>query len=512
MTLTLTPGTTALSDLEAIYRQKIDITLCEDAYRKVEASAATLRERIKGADAIYGVNTGFGKLASVRIEDDKLVELQRNLVRSHSAGFGAPLPENIVRLMMALKCLSLGRGASGVRIEVIQLLEKLIALGISPVVPEKGSVGASGDLAPLAHMAAALIGEGEVFFDGARMPAMEAFNRTGIDPIELQAKEGLALLNGTQASTALALAGLFDAWRLAVTSLTTTALSIDAAMGSGAPFRDEIHTLRGHQGQIDSARRLRELLEGSAIRDSHRDDDERVQDPYCLRCAPQVIGACIDQLRHVGKTLEVEANAATDNPLVLSDGEIVSGGNFHAEPVALVADLAAIAISEIGCIAQRRVALLVDPALSFGLPAFLAPDPGLKSGLMIAEVTSAALMSENKSLANPRSVDSTPTSANQEDHVSMACHGARRLLEMNKNLAGILGVEAMSASQGIELRAPLKTSARLRDIIQTIRGECSSLTDDRIVSTDIEKLSTLLLDTDRICLLDNGVEPIGLSV
>lgn len=496
MTHILTPHATTLSDLEAFYRSTAGFELNPAALVDVERSAQRLTEKIKLGDAIYGVNTGFGKLASVRIESDHLATLQRNLVRSHSAGFGKPLPSDIVRLIIALKCLSLGRGASGVRASVIVALQNLIKFDVIPVIPEKGSVGASGDLAPLAHMAATLIGEGEAFYKGKRMAAGEALRQAGLEPVILQAKEGLALLNGTQASTALALVGLFGAWRLAVTSLTTAALSIDAAMGSSAPFHPEIHSLRGHRGQVESAEQLRTLLEGSEIRNSHVEGDERVQDPYCLRCAPQVIGACLDQLRHVGRTLEIEANAATDNPLVLSDGAIVSGGNFHAEPVALTADLAAIAISEIGCIAQRRVALLVDPALSFGLPAFLAPEPGLKSGLMIAEVTSAALMSENKALANPRSVDSTPTSANQEDHVSMACHGARRLLEMNDNLSAILAVEAMAASQGVELRSPLKTSQRLQAVICEIRKVCPSLTEDRIVSPDIENLAALISNTE----------------
>ena len=492
MTLTLIPGQTSLADLAKIYEDGEDFTLNKSAFIAVERGCAIIKEQITKGEAIYGVNTGFGKLASVRIDDDKLAELQRNLVRSHSAGYGKALPRDVVRLIIALKCLSLGRGASGIRPVVIQALQNLVTHGVTPFIPEKGSVGASGDLAPLAHMSATLIGEGEAFYNGKRLPSAKALKLAGLKPVSLQAKEGLALLNGTQASTALALAALFGAWRLATNSLTIAALSIDAAMGSSAPFHDEIHTLRGHQGQIDSARRLRALLKGSEIRDSHRSDDERVQDPYCLRCAPQVMGACLDQLRHVGRTLEIEANAATDNPLVLSDGKIVSGGNFHAEPVALVADLAAIAISEIGSIAQRRIALMVDPALSFGLPAFLAPDPGLKSGLMIAEVTSAALMSENKALANPRSVDSTPTSANQEDHVSMACHAARRLLEMNENLAGILAVEAMSAAQGIELRAPLRTSDALKAAIASIRKVCPSLTEDRIVSQDIEALAQLI--------------------
>ena len=511
MSVKLLAGSTDLDTLETLYRQAETFQLDPAAYENVERSSNVLNERIKEDAAIYGVNTGFGKLASIRIDNENLVNLQRNLVRSHSAGFGDPLPENIVRLIVALKCLSLGRGASGVRPVVIDSLQNMINAGIVPIIPEKGSVGASGDLAPLAHMSATLIGEGEAVYKGERMPSGKALQAAGLEPLELHAKEGLALLNGTQASTALALAGLFDAWRLAVVSLTTTALSIDAAMGSSAPFNDEIHTLRGHKGQIESARRLRALLAGSEIRDSHRENDERVQDPYCLRCAPQVIGACLDQLRHVGRTLATEANAATDNPLVLSDKEILSGGNFHAEPVALVADLAAIAISELGCISQRRVALLVDPALSFGLPAFLAPDPGLKSGLMIAEVTSAALMSENKSLANPRSVDSTPTSANQEDHVSMACHGARRLGEMNRNLAGILSVEAMSAAQGIELRAPLKTSTQLQEYISVIRKSCAPLVEDRIVSRDIEALAELVLDTDHLINHSSGVAAIALS-
>lgn len=506
----LKPGHTKLSQLESIFSENAGFELHASARQPVERSAAILADHIAGDAPIYGVNTGFGKLASIRIDNDKLEALQRNLVRSHCAGFGAPLPREVVRLMMALKCLSLGRGASGVRPLIIEQLQNMVSADLLPVVPAQGSVGASGDLAPLAHMAAAMIGEGDVFYRGKRMPAAEAMQSAGLTPVTLQAKEGLALLNGTQASTALALAGLFGAWRLAVSSLTTTALSIDAAMGSSAPFNDEIHQLRGHRGQIEAARRLRQMLIGSEIRESHRTGDERVQDPYCLRCAPQVIGACLDQIRQAASTLQIEANAATDNPLVLSDGKIVSGGNFHAEPVALAADQIAIAISEIGCIAQRRIALLVDPALSFGLPAFLAPDPGLKSGLMIAEVTSAALMSENKALANPRSIDSTPTSANQEDHVSMACHAARRLLDMNDNLAGILGIEAMTGAQGIELRAPLQTSDSLRRVISEIRASCPPLTDDRVVSGDIQALGGLLQTADAFNNLSSNVEPIDL--
>lgn len=489
MTLALEPGNAGLDVLKRLYHHGAEFSLSDEAMKQVQVGAERLSAQLASGDAIYGVNTGFGKLASVRIDDSRLLDLQTNLVRSHCAGTGPALSPNIVKLIMALKVLSLGRGASGVRPEVVIQLVNLARAGIVPVIPAKGSVGASGDLAPLAHMTAALIGEGEVFYQDHRIPAAKALQAAGLTPLVLKAKEGLALINGTQVSTALALAGVLDAWQLAITSLTTTALSIDAAMGSSAPFQDEIHQLRGHRGQIAAAQRLRELLDGSEIRQSHQAGDGRVQDPYCLRCAPQVIGACMDQLRYAAGVLETEANGATDNPLVLSDGQIVSGGNFHAEPVALVADNAALAISEIGCISQRRIALLVDPALSFGLPAFLTPQPGLQSGLMIAEVTSAALMSENKALANPRSVDSTPTSANQEDHVSMACHGARRLLEMNENLSGILAIEAIAGAQGIELRQPLKTSGPLQLALTQIRALCPTLTDDRMVDGDISAIT-----------------------
>lgn len=488
----LSPGSLGLADLEALYRSDNPFRISDAAMADVAASSERLAAAVGSGEAIYGVNTGFGKLASVRIGDTDLGTLQRNLVLSHSAGFGAPLAPAIVRFVIALKCLSLGRGASGVRPVVIERLQQLVEADVIPVVPGKGSVGASGDLAPLAHVAATLIGEGDAFYRGERMAAGDALQRAGLEPLVLEAKEGLALLNGTQVSTALALVALFDSWRLAINSLVTTALSLDAAMGSTAPFRDEIHTLRGHRGQIVAARVVRTLLEGSQIRESHRADDLRVQDPYCLRCAPQVIGACLDQLTHAGNVLRIEANAATDNPLVLSDGSIVSGGNFHAEPVGMAADGIAIAVSEIGAIAQRRIALLVDPSLSFGLPAFLAPSPGLQSGLMIAEVTSAALMSENKALANPRVVDSTPTSANQEDHVSMACHGARRLLEMNANLAAILGIEAMTAAQGVECRAPLLTSEALQGAMTRIRAASPSLTGDRLMEPDIAAMADLL--------------------
>ncbi|WP_157019690.1 histidine ammonia-lyase [Mesorhizobium xinjiangense] len=492
MTLVLQPGKVSIRELERIWREKPAVRLDPACHAGIEAAAKRIAGIAEGEDPIYGVNTGFGKLASVRIPPSDVATLQRNLILSHCCGVGDPLPGDIVRLIMVLKLISLGRGASGVRPQTVALIEAMLERNVLPVIPEKGSVGASGDLAPLAHMTAAMIGEGEAWFAGERMPAGAALEKAGLTPIVLAAKEGLALINGTQVSTALALAGLFRTHRAARSAVITGALSTDAAMGSSAPFHPEIHTLRGHRGQIDTAAALWRLLDGSPIRESHREGDERVQDPYCIRCQPQVDGACLDILRMAAATLETEANAVTDNPLVLSDGSIVSGGNFHAEPVAFAADQMALAICEIGAIAQRRIALLVDPALSFGLPAFLAKKPGLNSGLMIAEVTSAALMSENKQMAHPASVDSTPTSANQEDHVSMACHGARRLLAMTDNLSAIIGIEAMTAAQGVELRAPLKTSAELQKALGAIRAAVPPLEVDRYMAADLEAAAELV--------------------
>jgi histidine ammonia-lyase len=510
VSIVLTPGTTGLAVLERIYRGNEAFRLDPRAREAVAAAAARVQAAAAGDQPVYGVNTGFGKLASVRIGRDDIDALQRNLILSHSAGAGPPLPAAVLRLTLALKLLALGRGASGVRWRIIEAIEAFVANDILPVVPAQGSVGASGDLAPLAHMTAALLGEGEVTYRGRRERAIEAIAAAGLEPLTLKAKEGLAMINGTQVSTALALAGVFDGWNVILASITTSALSVDAAMATSAPFRDEVHQLRGHRGQIETARRLRELLDGSAIADSHRAGDERVQDPYCIRCQPQVTGACLDQLRHAARTLRTEANAVTDNPLVLDNGDIVSGGNFHAEPVAFAADQVAIALSEAGSIAQRRISLLVDPTLSYGLPAFLAPQPGLHSGLMIAEVTSAALMSENKALANPRSVDSTPTSADQEDHVSMSCHAARRLGEMNRNLAGIVAIEAMAAAQGVELRAPLRTSASLERVVAVIRELCAPLAGDRILAGDIAALTALVLESNRLSEFE-GLSPIALE-
>lgn len=485
-TIKLTPGKTTLAQIEKLYRQDLPARLYESARGAVEASAAQVEAAVRGSEAVYGVNTGFGKLASVKIAAHDTARLQRNLILSHCSGVGEPTERGIVRLMMALKLLSLGRGASGVRRRLIEQIGAMLAKGVTPVVPAQGSVGASGDLAPLAHMAAVMIGDGEAEIGGEIMPGGAALGEAGIEPIELAAKEGLALINGTQFSTAYALGALFAARQNLEAAIVASCLSTDAIMGSTAPLRAEIHELRGHRGQIEIAAAMRKLMSGSQIRESHREDDTRVQDPYCIRCQPQVTGACLDLLRQAGRTLEIEANAVTDNPLVIAEtGRILSGGNFHAEPVAFAADQIALAVAETGAIAQRRVALMVDPTLSHDLPPFLTPDPGLNSGFMIAEVTTAALMSENKHLATPCSTDSTPTSANQEDHVSMAAHGARRLMRMNANLANILGVELLCAAQGIEFRAPLKTSAPLQKVIARLRQDVSALGEDRYLAPDL---------------------------
>ena len=503
--LVLTPGAVPLAQLAQVFWQQTPVVLNRDCRSAVETAADRIAGAALGDVPVYGVNTGFGKLASIRIAPEDTATLQRNLILSHCCGVGDPIPVRIVRLMMTLKLLSFGRGASGVRWDRVELLENMLAKGVTPVIPAQGSVGASGDLAPLAHMTAVLIGEGQAVFDGQLLPGAEALRRAGLTPITLGAKEGLAFINGTQFSTAFALAGLFQGWRAAQNALVTSALSTDAIMGSTAPTQPEIHTLRGHRGQIESAAAIRALLAGSVIRESHMEGDTRVQDPYCIRCQPQVTGAAIDVLRQAATTLEIEANAATDNPLVLTEaGLIVSGGNFHAEPVGFAADMIALALSEIGAIAQRRIALMVDPTLSHDLPPFLTPNPGLNSGLMIAEVTTAALMSENKHLANPCVTDSTPTSANQEDHVSMAAHGARRLMPMVVNLNRILGVELLCAAQGVEFRAPLQTSAPLQSVMARLRADVAAIGEDRYLAPDLEVAAQLVSSGDLVTV--SGLE------
>ncbi len=491
--LILVPGQTTLAQLARVYREELSVTLDRAARSGIETAAAAINAAAAGDVPVYGVNTGFGKLASLRIAPKDTATLQRNLILSHCCGVGDAIPRAHARLLMVLKLLSFGRGASGVRWAFVELLEAMLAHGVTPIIPAQGSVGASGDLAPLSHMTAVLIGEGEAEYQGRVMKGAEALAAAGLTPIQLGPKEGLAFINGTQFSTAFALAGLFDGWNAAQSALVTSALSTDAIMGSTAPLQPEIHQLRGHAGQIEAAGFMRALLAGSEIRESHIVGDARVQDPYCIRCQPQVTGAAMDVLRQAAHTLEIEANAATDNPLVLTGaGLIVSGGNFHAEPVGFAADMIALALAEIGAIAQRRVALMVDPVLSFNLPAFLTPRPGLNSGLMIAEVTTAALMSENKHIAMPCVTDSTPTSANQEDHVSMAAHGAVRLGKMVTNLNVILGVEAICAAQGIEFRAPLQTSAPLQGVVARLRQDVATLGDDRYLAPDLAAAARLI--------------------
>jgi histidine ammonia-lyase len=489
--IVLRPGSVSLAQWRTIYRGA-PVSLDPASRPGIERAAATVSAIVADGAPVYGINTGFGKLASVRIGAADLGTLQRNIVLSHAAGVGEPMPLPVARLMMALKLASLAQGYSGVTTSTVDQLEAFLVRDLTPVVPCKGSVGASGDLAPLSHMTAAMIGVGEILLEGIRLPAAEALERAGLSPITLGPKEGLALLNGTQFSTAYALAGLFDAENLLQAALVTGALSTDAARGSDAPFDARIHRLRRHVGQIETADALRALMDGSAIRASHLVGDDRVQDPYCLRCQPQVMGAALDVLRQAAATLATEANGVTDNPLIFpEDGEALSGGNFHAEPVAFAADMIALAVCEIGSLSERRIAMLVDPALS-GMPAFLTPKPGLNSGFMIPQVTAAALVSENKQRAFPASVDSIPTSANQEDHVSMAAHGARRLPEMVENAVCVVGIELLAAAQGCDFHAPLASSPVLEEVRARLRAEVPRLDEDRHLAPDIEKASALV--------------------
>ncbi len=487
----LIPGAVPLTDWRAIYRGATP-RLDPASAPAIAASAASVERIIARHTPVYGLNTGFGKLASVKIGDEDLATLQRNIVLSHAAGTGTPSPVPVVRLMLALKLASLAQGASGVRPETVAILEAMLIEGLTPVVPSQGSVGASGDLAPLAHMAAAMIGVGHIDVGGQRLAAGDALARAGLAPLTLGPKEGLALLNGTQFSTANALAGLFNTETVFRSALVTGALATEAAKGSDTPFDPRIHALRRQPGQIETAETLRRLMDGSAIRASHLDNDARVQDPYCLRCQPQVMGAVLDLLRQAATTLGTEANGVSDNPLIFPDtDEALSGGNFHAEPVAFAADMIALAICEIGSITERRIAMLVDPALS-GLPAFLTPRPGLNSGFMIPQVTAAALVSENKQRATPASVDSIPTSANQEDHVSMAAHGARRLLDMAANANAIVGIELLAAVQGCDFHAPLRSSAPLEAARALLRAEVPMLDHDRHFHPDMEAANALI--------------------
>jgi histidine ammonia-lyase len=489
---TLTPGAMTLADLRAVWTSSASVALADSAWPAIEASAAAVRAIVAKGDAAYGINTGFGILAKQRIPDQQLEQLQRNLILSHSVGTGALLSDAVVRLVMLMKIGSLARGYSGVRPVIVETLVALYNAGIMPAIPAKGSVGASGDLAPLAHMTLAMLGVGQVRVNGELLDATAALAAAGIAPVVLAAKEGLALINGTQVSTALALHGLFMAERLLEAAIVAGSLSLDAAKGSDAPFDARVHAVRGQPGQIATAAIYRELMAGSAIRASHLVGDERVQDPYSLRCQPQVMGAVMDIIINAARTLLIEANAVTDNPLIF-DGTIISGGNFHAEPVAFAADTLALAIAEIGALAERRIALLIDATLS-GLPPFLVKDPGVNSGFMIAHVTAAALASENKSLAHPASVDSLPTSANQEDHVSMATFAARRLDDMAHNTAVIVGIELLAAAQGIDFHRPLTSSAHLEHVHEQLRRQVPFFDADRFFAPDIEAAKQMVID------------------
>ncbi|MGZ8289643.1 MAG: histidine ammonia-lyase [Telluria sp.] len=490
---TLNPGAMTLAELRAAWAAPAKVTVAAQAYTAIRASAAAVEAIVAKGDAAYGINTGFGLLAKTRIPDEKLEELQRNLILSHSVGTGELLSDAVVRLMLLMKIGSLARGYSGVRPLIVDSLIALYNAGIMPAIPAKGSVGASGDLAPLAHMTLALIGVGQVRVDGKLVDAMDALKNAGIEPVVLAAKEGLALINGTQTSTALALHGLFMAERLLEAGIVAGSLSLDAAKGSDAPFDARVHEVRGQPGQIATAAIYRSLMGGSAIRASHLVGDERVQDPYSLRCQPQVMGAVMDLVKNVARTLLIEANAVTDNPLIFAGtNEIISGGNFHAEPVAFAADTLALAIAEIGALAERRIALLIDATLS-GLPPFLVRDPGVNSGFMIAHVTAAALASENKSLAHPASVDSLPTSANQEDHVSMATFAARRLDDMAHNTAVIVGIELLAAAQGIDFHRPLTSSGHLEHVYEQLRAKVPFFDTDRFFAPDIEAAKQMVI-------------------
>ena len=476
-----------LNQLRHVLNGPVQVELTPAAWANVEKGAAVVAAILAEGRTVYGINTGFGLLANTSIASEDLETLQKNLVLSHACGVGAPLDENVTRLLMVLKIASLSKGASGVRRHTLETLIGMVNAGVLPLIPSKGSVGASGDLAPLAHMSCVLIGVGEARYQGQTLDAVTALAKAGLKPVVLGPKEGLALLNGTQCSTALALTGLFAAENVFAAAIAAGGLSVDALLGSDAPFDHRIHALRGQPGQIDVARRLRELLTGSAIRDSHRHDCAKVQDPYSLRCQPQVMGATLDVLRNAAAMLEREANAVTDNPLVfIEDGDVISGGNFHAEPVAYAADQIAMVLCEIGNISERRTSILVDPKMT-DLPAFLVKDSGVNSGFMIAQVTAAALVAENRMVAHPCVIDTVPTSANQEDHVSMATHGARRLLDMAANTATVVGIELLAAAQGIDFRRPLTSSPELEQTYAIVREAAPAYDQDRYFAPDIAR-------------------------
>jgi len=466
--------------------------LDDASMQRVAEAAASVERIVAGGETVYGVNTGFGLLASTRIPDERLAELQTNLILSHSAGLGEPLPRHVTRLMIVLKLFGLGRGHSGVRPLVIEALEALVEHDAMPVIPSQGSVGASGDLAPLAHLISALMGKGKIDVRGEVMAADAALAKLGMQALQLGPKEGLALINGTQASTAIALDALFMGERVFASALAAGALSVDALKGSVRPFDPRISELRGQPGQIRVAAAIRDLLEGSEIVSSHARCG-KVQDPYSFRCQPQVMGAALDLLEHAARTLTIEAGAVTDNPILFPDeNAAISGGNFHAQPVAFAGDMISMAMCEVGSISERRVAVLIDPKMS-GLPPFLTEDSGVNSGLMITQVTAAALVSENKSLAYPASVDTIPTSAGQEDHVSMAPIAGRKAAQIARNAAGVIAVELITSAQAIDFHAPLKTSSKLQRVHSKVREISPRFTSDRYWADDMAELQAAVL-------------------
>ena len=489
--LTLNPEAIDLATLRQLWQGE-PCKLDDASMDRVRASAASVDRIVASGETVYGVNTGFGLLANQAIPADRLAELQTNLILSHSAGLGEPLPRHVTRLMIVLKLLGLGRGFSGVRPLVIDALQALLDKDAMPLIPSQGSVGASGDLAPLAHLIAALMGYGSIDLAGTIMPAGEALKKLGMEPLALGPKEGLALINGTQASTAIALDALFAAERVFASAIAAGALSVDALKGSAKPFDPRISALRGQPGQVRVASAIADYLDGSEILSSHGRCG-KVQDPYSFRCQPQVMGAALDLLANAARTLTIEAAAVTDNPIVFPDEDTaISGGNFHAQPVAFAADTITMALCEVGSISERRTSVLVDPKMS-GLPAFLTDDPGINSGLMIPQVTAAALTSENKSLAFPASVDSIPTSAGQEDHVSMAPIAARKAGQVARNAAGIIAVELIAAAQGVDHHAPLKTSAKLQAVHSTVRGYSPHFGADRYWAVEMAELQGAVL-------------------
>ena len=493
--LALSGQALTLEEIAAVACDSRQVTVAEAAWPKIKASRRIVESVVASGETAYGINTGFGKLADVRISSGDLSALQRNLVLSHASGLGEPLPEPETRAMLLLRANVLAKGHSGVRPIVLETLVALLNQGIHPIIPSRGSVGASGDLAPLAHLALALIGEGEVIYKSRRVGACCALREAGIDPLTLQAKEGLALLNGTQAMAATGALALDRALRVTQLFDLAGAMSLEALRGTPTAFDERIHAARPHRGQIAAAAHLRRLLEDSEIRESHRHNDPRVQDAYCLRCMPQVHGAARGALDHVREVIETEAGSATDNPLVFpSNGpdetDILSGGNFHGAPLALALDYAAIALTDLMSISERRIDRLINPDINEGLPPFLSDTPGISSGLMIAHVAAAALLNEAKVLSHPASVDSVPTSGGKEDHVSMGMTSALKLRQVVENAEQVLAIEMMSAAQGLDYRKPLKPAREVEQARVAVRSFIPRLVEDRVLSTDIERLAS----------------------